>query len=184
MGGVVSPGQELFRLIRGGRLECRADVPASDLARLAVGASVRVTPSGGEAIVGKVRVVAPTVDASTRNGVVYVDVPPPGSARAGMFGRGEFDGGTLTGLTLPQSAVLLRDGFTYVFRAGPDNKVVQSKVTTGRRVGDRIEITTGLDAQSRVVASGVGFLSDGDTVRVVAAVVPTPAPKAAATAAK
>ncbi len=172
VGGVVAPGQELFRLIRGGRLEWRAEVPASDLARLAVGANVRVTPSGGEAIAGKIRVVAPTVDASTRNGLVYVDLPQPGSARAGMFGRGEFDVGSLAGLTLPQSAVLLRDGFTYAFRVGADNKVVQSKVTTGRRVGDRIEIITGLDAQSRVVASGVGFLSDGDTVRVVAAGTP------------
>ena len=36
--------------------------------------------------------VAPTVDPQTRNGLVYVDLPPSSrTARAGMFARGEFD---------------------------------------------------------------------------------------------
>jgi HlyD family secretion protein len=168
-GAIASPGQELFRLIRAGRLEWRADVAASDLARVVPGMTVRVTPAGGDPVMGKVRMVAPTVDAATRNGLVFVDLPQPGAARAGMFGRGEFEIGATQGLTLPQSAVLLRDGFAYAFRIGADNKVTMTKVVTGRRVGDRIEITSGLDAQARVVASGAGFLSDGDVVRVVAA---------------
>ncbi len=183
VGGVISPGQELFRLIRGARLEWRAEVSASDLAKLTPGVNVRVTPAGGEPMLGKVRMVAPTVEASTRNGMVFVDLPSTGTARAGMFGRGEFELGTVSGLTLPQSAVLLRDGFAYVFRVGADSKVIQSKVTAGRRVGDRVEITAGLDAQARVVAVGAGFLSDGDTVRVVAAgAASTPAGAATASA--
>ena len=52
---------------------------------------------------------------------------------------------------------------------GADSKVSEAKVTVGRRVGDRVEITGGLDAAARVVASGGGFLADGDTVRVVEA---------------
>jgi hypothetical protein len=75
--------------------------------------------------------------------------------------------------------VLLRDGFSYVFKVGADQKVVQTKVAVGRRVAERIEILSGLDATARVVASGGGFLADGDTVRVVAAA-PAVAPPAAA----
>ena len=99
--------------------------------------------------------------------IVFVDLPVSGTARAGMFARGEFEVGSGSGLTLPQSAVMLRDGFSYVLRVGPDSKVTQAKVSVGRRVGDRIEITAGLDAAARVVAAGGGFLGDGDTVRVV-----------------
>jgi multidrug efflux pump subunit AcrA (membrane-fusion protein) len=69
--------------------------------------------------------------------------------------------------TLPQSAVLLRDGLSYVMRLGADNKVHEVKVSVGRRLGDRIEITGGLDANARVAATGVAFLGDGDTVRVI-----------------
>ena len=169
VGAVLPAGQELFRLIRQGRLEWRADVPSSDLAQIAPGARVTVTPAGGAPIAGTVRMVAPTVDPQTRNGIVYVDLPAPGSARAGMFARGEFEVGSATALTLPQSAVQLREGFSYVFKVGADNKVTQAKIDTGRRFGDRIEVTGGLGADARVVAMGGGFLAEGDTVRIVAA---------------
>ena len=169
VGAVVSAGTELFRLIRQGRLEWRAEVVTGELAQIKSGQAVRVTAAGGVVADGKVRVVAPTVDAATRNGIVYVDLPQPGAIKAGMFARGDFDTGRSTALTLPQSAVLLRDGFSYVFRLGADGKVTQTKVTVGRRAGERIEITGGLDAAARVVASGAGFLADGDTVRVVEA---------------
>ena len=169
VGAVVPAGMELFRLIRKGRLEWRAEVVASELAQVQRGQAVRITAAGGTLVKGIVRMVAPTVDAATRNGIVYVDLPQPGTIKAGMFARGEFDTGSSSALTLPQSAVLLRDGFSYVFKLGADNKVAQAKVSVGRRVGDRIEITGGLDPAARVVASGAGFLADGDTVRVVGA---------------
>jgi HlyD family secretion protein len=173
VGAVVPAGAELFRLIRQGRLEWRAEVAAAELAALKPGQAVRVSASGAESVAGRVRMVAPTVDAATRNGLVYVDLPQPGLLKAGMFARGEFETGSSAALTLPQTAVLLRDGFSYVFRVGPDNKVAQAKVVVGRRNGDRIEVISGLEANTRVVASGGGFLADGDTVKVVEA---TPAP--------
>ncbi len=170
VGAVLPAGQELFRLIRQGRLEWRAEVAASDLAALKPGMAALVTPAGGAPIKGTVRIVAPTVDAQTRNGLVYVDLPASslGAARAGMFARGEFEVGSGGGLTLPQGAVLLRDGFSYVLRVGADSKLTEVKVKVGRRVGDRVEVTSGVDAATRVVATGGGFLADGDTVRVVA----------------
>ena len=168
VGAVLQPGQELFRLIRRERLEWRAEVAAAELARIKPGMAVTLTAAGGVAVAGSVRMVAPTVDAATRNGLVYVDLPQPGAAKAGMFARGEFAVGEQAALTLPQTAVLLRDGFSYVFRVGADNKVQQIKVAVGQRSGDRIAVTSGLDAKASVVAQGAGFLADGDTVRVVA----------------
>jgi len=175
VGAVLPAGQELFRLIRQGRLEWRAEVPSSDLVRVKVGlpATVAAT-SGGAPVTGKVRMVAPTVDAQTRNGIVYVDLGASTEVKAGMFARGEFDVGSSDALTLPQSAVVLRDGFNYVLKVGPDSKVSQAKVGVGRRVGERIEITSGLDAAAKVVAAGGGFLSDGDTVKVVDAAAAKP----------
>ena len=168
VGAVVQPGQELFRLIRKERLEWRAEVAAAELTRLRPGMPAKLTLAGGETVQGTLRTVAPTVDAATRNGVVFVDLPQPGAAKAGMFARGEFAVGELPALTLPQSAVLLRDGFSYVFQVGPDAKVREVKVAVGQRNGDRVAVTGGLDAKANVVAQGAGFLADGDTVRVVA----------------
>ena len=173
VGSLTENGQELFRLIRGGRLEWRAEVTSGELGRLKAGQPVRLESPNGSAITGNIRAVAPTVDPQTRNGLVYVDLPPEAgkTLSAGMFTRGEFALGARPALTLPQSAVLLREGFAYVFRienaADGNARVVQTKVGTGRRAGERIEVS-GLDAGARVVASGAAFLADGDTVRVVA----------------
>jgi RND family efflux transporter MFP subunit len=175
VGAVLPAGQELFRLIRRGRLEWRAEVPSSDLPRLKPGMAVNVALPTGSSITGKLRMVGPTVDDKTRNGLVYVDLLASGDAKAGMFARGDFEVGAGQALTLPQAAVVLREGFSYVMRVGPDGRVSEAKVTIGRRVGDRVEIVGGLDANARVVAAGGAFLADGDTVRVVEA----PAPKAA-----
>lgn len=172
VGSLTQPGQELFRLIRGGRLEWRAEVTATELAQLKPGMVASIAGPAGKAVQGRVRMPGPTVDTASRNALVYVDLP--GSAadaglRAGMFARGEIELGVSPALTLPQSAVVTRDGFSYVHVVAADNKVALTKVTVGRRVGDRIEITGGLGADARVVAGGAGFLADGDTVRVVAA---------------
>lgn len=167
VGSLTAPNQEIFRLIRGGRLEWRAEVTGSELQKIAPGMRAVLTTASGTRIDGTVRAVAPAVDPATRIGIVYVDLPPGSAVRAGTFARGEFELGSGKALTLPQSAVVLRDGFSYVFLVGADNKVVQAKVDVGRRVGDRIEIVAGLPPSGRVVETGAGFLADGDTVRVV-----------------
>ena len=90
--------------------------------------------------------------------------------KPGMYARGEFELGSSSALTVPQTAVLVRDGFSYVYRVGADNKISQLKVQTGRVVGDQIEVQSGVKVDDKLVASGGSFLSEGDTVRVVAAV--------------
>jgi RND family efflux transporter MFP subunit len=165
-GALVQPGQELFRLQRQGRLEWRAEVPGPELSRLKTGQLVRLQASGGTPVEGRLRRIAPQIDPQTRNGLVYVDLKAAPDLRAGLFARGDFVLAETAVLTLPQTAVLLRDGFSYVFKLEKDNKVRQHKVQIGRRQGDRIEIRDGLAAGVQVAAHGVGFLADGDTVRV------------------
>jgi RND family efflux transporter MFP subunit len=172
VGSLAQNGEELFRLIRGGRLEWRAEVTAVELARVRPGMAATLVPPGAgpEARVrGLVRMVAPTLDPQTRNALVYVDLPADSPLRAGMFVRGEIQVGEGRALTLPQTAVVLREGFAYVYRVGPDHRVSEVKVELGRRVGDRVEITRGVTPEMRLVASGAGFLTDGDRVRVVEA---------------
>jgi len=177
VGSLTQPGQELFRLIRGGRLEWRAEVTAAELGRIRPGQTVRLESPNGTLLAGIVRSVAPTVDPQTRYGLVFVDLPADSarSLNAGMFARGQFEVGQQPALTLPQSAVQFREGFAHVFRLDTPPlptgdspvSVTQVKIGTGRRHGDRVEVTTGLDPAAQVVASGAGFLADGDSVRVV-----------------
>ena len=62
-------------MLRRGRLEWRAEVGSSDLPLLRAGGQAMVTAASGAPGRGRVRVLAPTVDAATRNALVYVDLP-------------------------------------------------------------------------------------------------------------
>lgn len=167
VGAVVGGGTELFRMIRGGRLEWRAEVTSNEISSIKPGAKAMVTAASGAQVEGTVRTVAPTIDAATRNALVYVDLPANAGVKAGMFAKGEFALGAANALTLPQQALVLRDGFTYAMRVEANNKVTQVKLETGRRVGDSVEIKQGAKPSDRFVASGASFLADGDTVKVV-----------------
>ncbi|MGJ7498986.1 efflux RND transporter periplasmic adaptor subunit [Variovorax sp. ZT5P49] len=177
VGSVVSAGTELFRLIRQGRLEWRAEVTSAELSRVAVGTTAFVVSASGAQVRGKVRSIAPTVDPQTRAALVYVDLPnvqQNTGIKAGMFARGDFELGRSTAPTVPQAAIVPRDGFNNVFLLKPDNKVAQLKVQIGRRLNDRIEITSAVPDGAQVIVQGAGFLNDGDLVRVVDAPVPVP----------
>ena len=199
VGAVLASGTELFRMIRQGRLEWRAEVTSAELGRLSPGTTALVTAPSGIQIKGKLRMIAPTVDPQTRSALVYVDLPttpmsgagavaapgrprkgsaPPGGSavpavtsvgafKPGMFAKGEFALGDSSALMVPQTAVVVRDGFSYVYRVGADNRVAQVKVQTGRLSGDQVEIVSSLSADARLVASGAGFLNEGDLVRVM-----------------
>ncbi len=173
VGAVVGVGTELFRMIRQGRLEWRAEVTSAELARVKPGARAVVKAANGSELTGRVRMVAPTIDPQTRTALVYVDLPLSLSSnapfKAGMFASGQFELGTSSALTVPQQAVVVRDGFSYVFRLNRDGHVSQLKVATGRRTGERIEVTAGLAPDAQVVVGGAGFLNDGDLVRDVPA---------------
>eukprot|EP01034_Spumella_vulgaris_P041865 gene41865-51889_t len=166
VGAVLASGTELFRMVRKGRLEWRAEVTSTELRRIAPGAKVSVTAASGATAEGTVRMIAPTVDPQTRNALVYVDLPLNTDFRAGMFARGEFALGASDALTVPQEALVVRDGFSYVFVVGAEQRVQMRKVQTGRRVADRVEVLSGLDANASVAVRGAGFLNDGDLVRV------------------
>ena len=186
VGAVVGAGSELFKLIRQSRLEWRAEVTSSELGRITAGTPVSVRPASGGELQGKVRMIAPSVDPLTRAALVYVDLPVAAGkdspAKAGMFARGDFELGKTDSLTIPQRALVVRDGFSYVLRLSPDNRVSQVKVQTGRLAGDRVEITSGLPADARIVVDGAGFLNDGDLVRVGEETKPNQAPAKAVSA--
>lgn len=178
VGSLAQTGQELFRLIRDHRLEWRAEVTTSDLYKLKQGMTAHiVSPDPAQpAVTGKIRMIAPVIDPQTRYGLVYVDIPTTQAVRMGMFVKGEFDLGQKLALTVPQTALLLRDGFSYVFIVNDKNRATQQKVTVGRRLGDRVELLN-LPENVKVVSSGTGFLADGDLVSIAKDIPETPLSK-------
>jgi RND family efflux transporter MFP subunit len=177
VGAVAESGQELFRLIRQGRLEWRGELTAGQLARIAPGQRIALRLPDGSGAGARVRQSAPRLDPQSRLATVYADIDPGSRARAGMYAAGRVVLERLPALVLPAASVVIRDGRSYVFKAGPDagQAIVAAhavRVEVGRRQGDSVEILGSVAEGERVVVQGAGFLKDGDSVRVAHAAAP------------
>ena len=169
LGAVVPVGQELFRLIRQNRLEWRGELTATQLAQITEGQQISLGLPDGTSATATVRQTAPSLDGTSRLGIVYADIRPGSHARAGMYANGRVTMRQTIAMTVPAEAVVIRDGRNYVLTLADSNDtphVALREVTTGRRQGAAIEIVSGLDAGTRLVVKGAGFLNDNDMVRL------------------
>lgn len=163
LGQVVSSGTELFRLQRQNRLEWQAEVDAQQLAQIKAGAKAEVTLPSGQILQGSVRLVAPTISTSTSRANVFVALPA--GATAGIFASGQIEAGQQKVLALPQAAIVLRDGLSYVYEVGTDHKVIRHRISSGARRNGLVDIS-GVNPNATIVAAGGAFLADGDLVNI------------------
>lgn len=169
LGTIVQTGTELFRLVRDGRLEIAAKVPEQRLAGVREGQAVTVTDAAGRISTGTVRAIAGRVDDTTRLGAVYVALPADTTLKIGMFARVSIAVEASVALTVPQSALTWRAGTPAVFVLGASDVVTLRPVVAGSRRDGRVAVTDGVAEGERIAVDGVGFLNDGDRVRVAAA---------------
>jgi RND family efflux transporter MFP subunit len=168
-GAIVGAGTELFRMIRQGRIEWRAEVPEREYPAVRAGMAAQVRSIGAAPVTGTVRTVSPGLDPATRRGIAYVDVPLTPGIRPGMYVSGTLDLGSTPGQAIPLSAITTRDGSHYVFTLGEDLRVREIKVELGVTADDWAEVVGGLPAGQKVVKSGGAFLRDGDLVALAGA---------------
>ena len=166
VGQIAQAGSEMLRLLRNGRIEWRGEVPEARLSELKPGLPVSISTADGAVVTGTIRVVAPTIQASNRTGLIYVDLPPNERLRPGMFARGDIEISRAMAFTVPLQSVVSADGYSYVFVLKHDNRVERRRVETGGVHDSEIEVSNGLEAGDMVVGKGAGFLKDGDVVDV------------------
>lgn len=169
--GNVAGTEQFFSIIRGGLLELQANVPAVQLPQVRIGAPATITSDSDSRVrlQGRVREIAPLVDAESRQAKVTIDIPNTSLLRPGIFARAAITTATVQGVTVPAKAVLPQpDGGATVFVLSQENTVRATPVQVGEVInGGRVEIKSGLQPGSRVVIAGAGYLKDGDRVQVV-----------------
>jgi HlyD family secretion protein len=160
-------GDPLFTVIRDGAIELVADISETDIQKAKVGQKAMVEVAGGaRQIEGRVRIVSPSVDATTRLGVVHVEIDADSGARAGMYGRAAIIVEETEALALPLSAVTV--GRQGAFTRKVENDVVeQVAIETGFQDGGFIEVRKGLEAGDMVIAKAGAFVRDGDRISPV-----------------
>jgi HlyD family secretion protein len=155
----------MLRMLRQERVEWRAEVPEAELKNISIGQEVTISAVDGSKLTGKVRAISPTVQATNRTGVVYIDITD-GQARPGMFARGEIEVGTGKALLLPVASVVMQDGYSYVFVLNDKDTVQRLRIEPAGIHGEDVEVRSGVNAGDVVAVKGAGFLKDGDTISI------------------
>lgn len=170
-GQIAGAGQELFRLLRQGRLEWQARVSSADIASIRPQGQVRIDAGKAGLWHGIVRAITPDIHIHTGEAIVYVSLSAglPDGLFPGMFAQGEFIQGEHNGWSLPHQAVVMRDGQSLVFRVDDQGSVEAVQVAILASQPGRF-VVSGVDGKDRIVAPGGEFLNTGDQVRVVSRV--------------
>lgn len=167
MGALASSiGEPMFRIIQRGEIELDAEIVETELKNVKVGQKAVVNvPQIGD-FEGKVRLVSPEVDKTTRLGRVKIFLGSNPQLRIGSYARGLIETARSRGLGIPTSAVTFDQGTNFV-QLVVDNKVKKQAVRLGLISGDLVEVKDGLNNSDLVVTRAGTFLRDGDTVRPV-----------------
>ena len=165
-GMLASPGTPIVALEQSGAHRLEAAVDETKLGRIRVGTPVRVEFDAlDKKTSGRVSEIVPTLDAGSHSFTVKIDLPGQPGLRSGMFGRALFEFGTRRTLVVSAGALVNDGQVARIFIA--DGVVARGRmVTTGVRVGDQVEILSGLSAGEQVIVRPPQGLSDGARIEV------------------
>ncbi len=168
-GDYVTRGTKVASVVKIDPLRVELTVPEQYLSRVSSGQAVRLSVDAyaGETVPAKVRFVSPALKTDQRALTVEAVAPKAdGRLKPGLFATALLqEPSPAPALLVPSSAVETVAGTSrvYVITGG---KVEERIVTLGERMGDRIEIATGVKAGETVAANPRGKLTDGTHVQI------------------
>ena len=169
LGELVKTQMPVMAIVRLDPLKVIAEIPEKMAPWISVGQPVdlQVDAYRGRPFTGKVSRISPGVNTSTRAFSFEALVPNTDTAlKPGTFARVHIESGKVdTVLTVPYAALQYRYGVNRVFVVNGD-KLVMRELTVGERLGERIEVLTGVKAGERLALTDVDTLSDGALVTV------------------
>jgi RND family efflux transporter MFP subunit len=166
LGTTVQPGTPLLELDRQGGWRVRTEVPETLLSRFAVGQQLEVEiPAVGKTFLGTVAEILPQADPVSRSLQMKIALENGTGLRAGLFARVRPPGGEEgPAMLVPASALVTRGQLTGVYVV--EKEILRYRlVKTGRKVGDRVEILSGLRPTESVVTGGAERARSGARVK-------------------
>lgn len=167
-GDVAPRHSHLLTLIDTETLITEVAVSGLLIPTLSVGDSidVQIDALPGKTFQGNILRIHPTLNPSTRNGIVEVILDPaPIGARPGQFCRVVLLSRTTDRKLIPFSAIRQDNEGSYVYSVNDKNKTTLNRITTGLRFTDRIEVLSGLENGQRIVTKGFLGLKAGKKIR-------------------
>lgn len=172
IGSYVSPGTELFEIVDGSRLKLNVTANEYQVVHIRMGDRVSISSKvfPGESFTGTVSFIAEKADNTLKYPIeITVDNNRNLPLKSGMYATANFDfpEGTPQ-VIIDRSAFVgsVNSNQVYVYSAS-DQKAILREVVSGRIIGDRVEVLSGLEEGELVITSGQINLRDGVSVGVL-----------------
>ena len=169
VGQVVSPGQTVVTVARPDVREAVVDVGPDFPVALQLGlpftVSLQLLPA--IQVEGRIREIAPQADDATRMRRIRIAlIDPPPSFRLGSTVTATLSKLDNEVLRVPPSAVLSKDGGTFVWVVDLPASTVSLRKVALSADGSGMRVNGGLAAGTRVVTAGIHSLKQGQQVRI------------------
>jgi len=167
VGQYLSAGAPVVTVVRLHPLRLRLSVPEREAAAVRPGQPVRITVDGSTAVhQGTVARLSPAIAEQNRTLLIEAEVPNTSNRlRPGAFAKAEVAvQADERVVTVPATALVTFAGVEKVLTVR-DGKSEELRVTTGRRLGDLVEVVSGVKAGQPVIAVP-GNLTGGQAVSV------------------
>jgi HlyD family secretion protein len=169
LGELVKSQMPVMAVVRLDPLKVVAEIPEKMAPWISDGRPVelRVDAYRDRAFTGKVTRISPAVNTSTRAFPFEALVPNTDAVlKPGTFARVHVESGKVDDImTLPYAALQYRYGVNRVFVVNGD-RLAMRELQVGERLGERIEIVSGVKEGERVAITDVDTLNDGALVSV------------------
>ena len=163
-GQYLQPLTPVMRIVRLHPLKITAEVPEKFAPWIESGReiAVRVDAFPQQSFNGRVVRIAPAVNLRSRAFAIEGEVPnPDGKLKPGTFARVQITTDRVErAVTIPFAAVQSRYGTNRVFLV-QNGQLAGREIVLGDRLGDRVEVSQGLEAGTSIVAADVEQLADG-----------------------
>ncbi|HSC86461.1 MAG TPA: efflux RND transporter periplasmic adaptor subunit, partial [Polyangiaceae bacterium] len=165
LGSRADPEMVLYEIADLSKVWVIASVHERDVSSMRVGMEVRFTSANStqEALTGKVDLIEPILEESTRTARVRIVLAnADGNLRPGQFGEVEFELSGSLGLSVPRDAVIRTGEHEYVYLATGTDRFEPRLVRTGLSREGRVQVLSGLAEGDRVVTRG-SFMLDSES---------------------
>ncbi|MGO8838478.1 MAG: efflux RND transporter periplasmic adaptor subunit [Limisphaerales bacterium] len=166
VGDLAAPGKPLVDIEDPSALQMEADVPDAIASHIQQDSRLGIRADSADSeLTGIVNEIAPVADPNSRTFRVKLDLPPTAGLMPGQFARLAVPIGEASAIRVPAAAVVQRGQMELVFVVANGHAQLRI-VKTGSRIGDEIELVSGLNSGEQVVTEGVSALTDGQPVTV------------------
>jgi len=167
-GTMAMPGMRLFTIEDNSSYRLEADIDESLAGDISLGMQVDIEISSLRLkLQGEVTEIVPAIDPRSRTFLVFIAIEPHKNLRSGLYARARFPVGQKEIILVPQRSVVDKGQLTGVYVVDENRVIIYRLVRTGKKIGDDVEILSGLKPGETIITDNLAKVVDGSILQKV-----------------